>query len=113
MPEEPTTGELARSLRDIKESLDKVITQREWIAYQQGLEQRFSNITNQQVADAIRHSADVDRLQHQLEEHARQSATDKKALETRQASQRFAMLVLGVTLLGTFVLQFVQIGGGA
>lgn len=110
MPDEPSNWELARGLKDIKDALDKVITQREWQAYQTGLDQRIADLGREQTASVIRHNADVAKLERTLAEHSKQSAEDKKELQNRQAGQRFAMVVLALTLLGTFVLQFVQIG---
>lgn len=113
MPDEPSTWELARSLKEIKDTLQGVMTVALWQAYQTGLDQRLADLTRELNASTIRHNTEIDRLERALEKHAETSAADKKALETRQASQRFALILGAVALLGTFVLQFVQIGGAS
>jgi len=108
---EPTNWELMRAIQGIQQSLTRVMTTDLFRAYQEGAERRLTEIEREAAASVVRHARDVDRLQNQLEEHAKQSAADKKAAADRAASQRAAIAVCFLAAILPTAITFLRIGG--
>lgn len=111
VPDEPSNWELARGLKEIKDTLQGVMTVALWQAYQQGLDQRLTDLAREQANSVVRHNSDVDRLQAKIDEHAKQSALDKKAAADRAASQRAAIAVTFLAALLPTVIGLLRVGG--
>jgi len=108
---EPSNWDLHRGIQRVEATLSRVMTVDLFRAYQEGAERRLSDIEREAAASVIRHNRDVERLQHQLEEHAKQSAADKKAAADRASNQRAAIAVCFLAAVLPTAIAFLRIGG--
>jgi hypothetical protein len=101
---QPSNGELARGIADLKAMVASLIGRAEYAAFQQGLEYRFSELTRLAEAERLARENDVKELTERLNNQAKTGAEHRMHWRSVILTGVLPALVTGLGILVTWII---------